>query len=308
MAAFKILLYYCYTPIENPQVFAAEHLEFCKKNGLKGRIIVAHEGLNGTVSGLASDCEKYMEHLHADPRFASIDFKIDDAEEHAFNKMHVRFKPEIVHLGMRNGDAIDPNEKTGVHLSPKEFLEMKDRDDVVVVDMRSDYEYELGKFKNAVTLGLENFRDLPQHLHKLEAFKDKKILTYCTGGIKCEKATALLLENGFTDVYQLHGGVVKYAKETGGVDFDGELYVFDGRIKVPVNSVNPTTMSACYICKKPTTRMVNCANPECNIHTTICDDCGVEYDGGCSIECKDHPRKRPYNHRGYYPKPPVEYV
>ena len=185
---------------------------------------------------------------------------------------------------------------------------MKDRSDVVVVDMRSDYEYELGKFKNAITLGLENFRDLPEHLHKLESYKDKKILTYCTGGIKCEKASALLLENGFEEVYQLHGGVVKYARETGGVDFDGELYVFDGRIKIDVNSVNPTIISKCFVCNTPSPRMVNCANPECNIHTTICDKCGIEMDGGCSTECKEHPRKRPYNEKGYYPKPAIEYI
>ena len=306
MGAYKVLLYYCYTHIENAQEFAEAHLKYCKELHLKGRIIVAAEGINGTVSGLTADCEQYMRDLKADPRFASTDFKVDDADEHVFNKMHVRHKPEIVHLGLRNGNDVDPNRRTGTHLSPKEFLEMKDREDVVVVDMRSDYEYELGKFKNAVTLGLENFRDLPENLHKLEPYKGKKIVTYCTGGIKCEKASALLLENGFEDVYQLEGGVVKYAKETGGKDFDGELYVFDGRIKVPVNSVNPTTVSKCHICGTPSTRMVNCANPECNIHTTICDTCGVTYDGGCSVACMEHPRKRPYTPKGYYPKPPVD--
>jgi len=306
MAAYNVLLYYCYTPIENPEVYTAEHLIFCKNLGLKGRIIVAEEGLNGTVSGTPEACEAYMIHLRSDIRFANIEFKINEAEAHVFHKMHVRHKPEIVHLGVRG--TLNPNVKTGKHLSPQEFLAMKDRDDVVVVDMRSNYEYELGKFKNAVTLGLENFRDLPQHLDKLSTYKDKKILTYCTGGIKCEKASALLLENGFEDVYQLHGGVVKYAQETGGVDFDGELYVFDGRIKVEVNAVNPTIISRCFVCDTPSPRMVNCANPECNIHTTICEKCGVDYDGGCSTECKEHPRKRPYNEKGYYPKPAVDYI
>lgn len=308
MSAYQVLLYYCYTRIENAPEYAVSHLEFCKKIGLKGRIIVAEEGLNGTVSGSPQACALYMSHVKEDPRFASLEFKINDCDAHVFHKMHVRYKPEIVHLGVRGEKALDPNKLTGKHLSPQEFLEMKDRDDVVVVDMRSDYEYNLGKFKNAVTLDLENFRDLPQHLHKLELYKDKKILTYCTGGIKCEKASALLLENGFSDVYQLHGGVVKYAQETGGVDFDGELYVFDGRIKVDVNTVNPTIISKCFICSTPSPRMVNCANPECNIHTTICESCGIEYDGGCSTPCKEHPRKRPYNEKGYYPKPAIDYV
>ncbi len=308
MAAYKVLLYYCYAPIAEPETYALAHLEFCKNSGLKGRIIVAAEGINGTISGSPEACENYMQYMHQDPRFAAIDFKIDDTEAHVFQKMHVRFKPEIVHLGVKEKTTIDPTRRTGKHLSPKEFLAMKDREDVVVVDMRSDYEYDLGKFKNAVTLGLENFRDLPAHLHKLEKYKDKKILTYCTGGIKCEKASALLLENGFEDVYQLHGGVVKYAQETGGVDFDGELYVFDGRIKIEVNKVNPAIISRCFACGTPSPRMVNCANPECNIHTTICEKCGIEYDGGCSTECKEHPRKRPYNEKGYYPKPAIEYI
>jgi UPF0176 protein len=307
MTAYKILLYYCYTRITEPETFAAEHLEYCKKIGLKGRIIVADEGINGTVSGPPEACLTYMQFMKADERFATIDFKIDTADEHVFQKMHVRYKPEIVHLGVREKTTIDPTKRTGKYLSPKEFLSIKDNSDVVVVDMRSDYEYELGKFKNAITLGLENFRDLPRHLHKLEQYKDKKIITYCTGGIKCEKASALLLEHGFEDVYQLHGGVVKYAQETGGVDFDGELYVFDGRIKIEVNTVNPVIISRCFVCGTPSPRMVNCANPECNIHTTICEKCGIDYDGACSIECKEHPRKRPYNDKGYYPKPAIEY-
>jgi len=306
MGPYKVLLYYRYTQIENPEEFAREHLSYCKKAGLKGRVIIAPEGINGTVSGSTEACDLYMQSLRSDPRFSDIDFKVDFADEHVFQKMHVRHKPEIVHLGLPG--SLHPRIRTGKHLSPKEFLEMKDRHDVVVVDMRSDYEYELGKFKNAITLGLENFRDLPLHLDQLKPYRDKKILTYCTGGIKCEKATALLLENGFKDVYQLQGGVVKYAQETGGVDFDGELYVFDGRVKIPVNKVNPAIISKCYICGSPSARMVNCANPECNIHTVICDRCGVEYDGGCSIECKEHPRKRPYNEKGYYPKPALEYI
>ncbi len=308
MTAYKVLLYYFYTLMEDPEGFAVKHLKYCKELGLKGRIIIAGEGLNGTVSGTTEACETYMRSLKEDIRFAGIDFKIDDVAEHVFHKMHVRVKPEIVHLGVRGEKALDPNKLTGIHLTPQEFLEMKDQRDVVVVDMRSDYEYELGKFKDAVTLNLENFRDLPQHLHQLEKYRDKKIITYCTGGIKCEKATALLLESGFNDVYQLQGGVIKYAQETGGVDFEGELYVFDGRIKVDVNKVNPTVISKCFVCGTPSSRMVNCANPDCNIHTTICLTCAVQFDGACSTTCKEHPRKRPYNEKGYYPKPAVDYL
>jgi UPF0176 protein len=227
-----------------------------------------------------------MDTIHADERFAGIDFKIDDVDEPSFVKMHCRYKSEIVHSGLRDPHMINPQQQTGKHLEPKEFLAMKDRDDVVVLDVRSNYEHSLGKFKNAVTLDIENFRDFPAMINELAQYKDKKILTYCTGGIKCEKASALLLHEGFTDVYQLHGGIIKYGKEAGGEDFEGKCYVFDNRLSVDVNSVNPVVISTCLIAAKPRPKMINCANPECNEHFTQCDECGAKMEGCCSDACK----------------------
>jgi UPF0176 protein len=304
MRPFQTLLYYCYSPIENAEQFAADHLKFCKSLHLVGRIIVADEGLNGTVSGTAEACKAYMDAIHADPRFAKTDFKIDEVEEPSFIKMHCRYKSEIVYSGLRDPNVIDPNKETGKHLEPAEFLEMKDRDDVVILDVRSDYEHNLGRFKNAVTLDIENFRDFPQKINELAQYKDKKILTYCTGGIKCEKASALLLKEGFKDVYQLHGGIIKYGKEAGGKDFEGKCYVFDNRVAVEVNSVNPVVISTCYNCGKATPKMINCANPECNEHFTQCDDCGEKMLGCCSDTCMEHPRRREYDGTGYYVKIP----
>ena len=304
MAKYNTLLYYCYSTIADAEQFAADHLKFCKSLGLTGRIIVAEEGLNGTVSGTPEACRTYMDTVHADERFAGIDFKIDEVDEPSFVKMHVRYKSEIVHSGLRDPNIIDPKSQTGIHLEPKEFLEMKDRDDVVVLDVRSNYEHSLGKFKNAVTLDIENFRDFPAMINELAKYKDKKILTYCTGGIKCEKASALLLHEGFPKVYQLHGGIIKYGKETGGEDFEGKCYVFDNRLSVDVNSVNPVVISTCFNCGKTTPKMINCANPECNEHFTQCDDWGDEMDGCCSEACKAHPRKRVYDGTGYYVKVP----
>ena len=173
--------------------------------------------------------------------------------------------------------------------------------DVVLVDMRSNYEHAVGKFKGAVTFDMENLRDLPQHIHEIEDLKNKKIITYCTGGIKCEKASAYLLDQGFTDVYQLHGGIIRYGLEAGGENFDGKCYVFDNRVVVDVNQVNPTVISTCYVCGTPCDRMVNCANCECNRHVPICTSCGEKLEGACSPECQTHPQKRPYDGTGYYP-------
>ena len=141
-------------------------------------------------------------------------------------------------------------------------------------------------------------------MKELQQYKGKKILTYCTGGIKCEKASALLLQEGFEDVYQLHGGIIKYGKEAGGKDFEGKCYVFDNRVTVDVNSVNPVVVSTCRNCGKTTPKMINCANPECNEHFTQCDECGWKMGGCCSDACKTHPRKREYDGTGYYVKFP----
>ncbi|MGV3588041.1 MAG: rhodanese-related sulfurtransferase, partial [Adhaeribacter sp.] len=266
---------------------------------LLGRIIVAAEGLNGTVSGLREDCKKYMAAVKADPRFKDIDFKVEPSDTHVFTKLHVRYKPEIVHSSLKH---LAPQEKTGIHLSPSDFKKMKDQEDVVLLDVRSDYEHLVGKFKNALTLDIENFRDFPEKVAELEPLKDKKIITYCTGGVKCEKASAFLLEQGFENVYQLHGGIIKYGLEEGGEDFEGKCYVFDNRLTVDVNRVNPKVISRCYICQEPSDRMVNCANPTCNIHVPMCESCGETMQGACSDTCQHDPEKRPYNGTGYYQK------
>lgn len=299
MKKYQILLYYCYTPIADPESFRETHHYFCISLNLKGRIIIASEGINGTVSGLEEDCRKYMETLKADPRFAAIDFKIENSDKHGFQKLHVRVKPEIVHSSLHH---IDPAKRTGVHLEPAEFKKMKDQEDVVILDVRSNYEHKVGKFKNAVTLDIENFRDFPEKVKDLEKYKGKKIITYCTGGIKCEKASAYLLEQGFEDVYQLHGGIIKYGIEEKGEDFEGKCYVFDNRIIADINKVNPKVISTCHVCGVECDRMINCANPVCNLHVPICENCGWEKQGACSDSCKEHPEKREYDGTGYYAK------
>jgi UPF0176 protein len=304
MEQFQTLLYYCYAPIAEAELFAVNHLEFCKSLKLTGRIIVADEGLNGTVSGTIEACNSYMTALHEDSRFSKTDFKIDNVAEPSFIKMHCRYKAEIVHSGLRDPKIIDPNKQTGKHLEPKDFLTMINQEDVVILDVRSKYEHNLGKFKNAITLDIDNFREFPDMINDLAKFKNKKVLTYCTGGIKCEKASALLLHLGFNDVYQLHGGIIKYGKEVGGENFEGKCYVFDNRIAVDVNSVNPSVVSKCYTCGATSPKMINCANPECNEHITQCDSCGDELQGCCSAACFAHPRRRNYDGTGYYVKVP----
>lgn len=301
-ALFQVLAFYYYTPIFDAEEFVGQHLSYCKQLGVMGRIYIAREGINGTISGTPQQISIYMDDLKSDPRFEGVSFKVDDFDHNAFNRIHVRLKNEIVNSGLK---TVSPIRRTGKHLHGEEFQAIKDNDDVVVIDVRSNYETRLGKFKNAVTLDMETFREFPSKLPELEKYKDKKVVTYCTGGIKCEKASAYLLEQGFKDVYQLYDGIIGYAKETGGKDFDGVLYVFDGRVTVPVNEVNPTVISTCKRCNTPVARNLNCANVDCNEQFVMCSSCSDEMEGCCSEACTKAPGKRAYNGTGFYAKPPV---
>ncbi|WP_298824070.1 rhodanese-related sulfurtransferase [uncultured Planococcus sp.] len=289
----NVLLYYLYTPIENPEEFAVEHLAACKGLELKGRILVSEEGINGTCSGTIEQTEAYMEMLKSDPRFSDIVFKIDAAEGHAFKKMHVRAKKEIVHLGLE--EDINPNELTGTYLEPVEFYKQMQEQDTIVLDARNDYEYDLGHFRNSVRPDIENFRDLPEWIRdNKEQFEGKKILTYCTGGIRCEKFSGWLKKEGFEDVAQLHGGIVTYGKdpEVKGDLWDGQLYVFDERIAVPVNQLEHVIVGKDHFTGEPCERYVNCANPDCNAKILASEENEHKYMRSCSDECREHPRNR----------------
>ena len=280
---FRVLLYYNFTPVPDPEAVRLEMEEFCRENNLLGRILIAREGLNGTVSGLAADTDAYMDWIGQHPVFKDTEFKIDPAPAHTFLKLHVRVKNEIVNLGVED---LDPSSKLDNYVEPAEFLEVLKNggEDVVVLDARSNYEHRVGKFKNALTLDIDNFRELPDALGELGELKDKKIYTYCTVGIKCEKVSRLMIERGFKDVYQLHGGIIRYGHEMQGEDFEGSCYVFDQRVVVPVNTVNPEVVGKCQLCEGETELMINCANTACNQHFLICTTCAEEMEGCCSEE------------------------
>lgn len=286
---YRILLYYKFVKIDNAEQFAAEHLEFCKNLGLKGRILVSEEGINGTVSGTVEQTDRYMDELRSNPLFEDIVFKIDEAGGHAFKKMFVRLKKELVTF--RYDKPLDPNKLSGKRLSPKEFYEKLQQDDVIVLDGRNDYEYDIGHFRNAIRPDVEAFRDFPAWIRaNLAEHKDKTILTYCTGGIRCEKLTGFMLQEGFKDVAQLEGGIVTYGKdpEVRGRLFDGKCYVFDERISVPINRTEEdVVVGKCYHCGKPSDRYINCADDYCHRQHICCEECEEEHRGYCSAKCEE---------------------
>lgn len=290
---YQVLLYYKYVTIDNPEEYAKTHKQVCDDIGLMGRILISGEGINGTVSGTVEQTEAYMKYMQESPYFKDTIFKIDESTEHAFKKMKVRYRKELVTLRLE--DDIDPNKLTGKHLKPKEFFEAMQREDTVVIDARNDYEYDLGHFRGSVRPDIRNFRDLPQWIRdNKQEFEGKKILTYCTGGIRCEKFSGWMLQEGFEDVSQLEGGIVTYGKdpEVQGDLWDGQLYVFDERISVPVNQKEHVIVGKDYYTGDPCERYVNCANPECNDKILSSEENEHKYMRSCSHECRVHPRNR----------------
>lgn len=289
--AMQLLLYYLYFPIEDPEAYMNEHRALCESLELKGRILLGTEGINGTVSGEISQTEAYMQAMRNDPRSRDIQFKIDPCEEHLFPKLSIKVREEIVTLGLSEDEDIDPNEVTGDRLSPKEFLEAMQDDDVVIIDGRNNYEADMGKFKDAICPDIENFRDFPEWFRDhAEEIKDKKILTYCTGGIRCEKLSGFLKQEGCEDVAQLDGGIVSYSKdpEVKGRDFEGLCYVFDKRVGVEVNFTETRKIiSTCCYCDTTVPDYSNCGWPDCNRQFFICPECLEKEGSYCSSECRE---------------------
>lgn len=283
----KILLYYKYVSIEEPEAIATWQKRLCKKLGLTGRIIIATEGINGTVGGSEEATDAYKTAMEEHPLFGGIDFKLARGDEHYFPRMRVVVKEEIVRLG------VDPEKltvkDTGQHLSPDEVHKLLDNPpkDLVVLDARNNYESRIGVFRGAVTPDIDTFREFPEYIDQnLDQFKDKQVLMYCTGGVRCERATAYLQQKGVSkDIYQVKGGIHRYIEKYPDGHFRGSNYVFDSRIAAPVNN---DILSNCDVCKTtPSDFYTNCMNALCNIQFLVCDPCKDELNEACSKTCYD---------------------
>ncbi len=293
MKNYRVLLYYNYVAIENPEEVTAQHKELCSDLGLMGRILISSEGINGTCSGTIEQTDAYIEAMRQDPHFADTVFKIDEADEHAFKKLKVKHRQELVTLRLE--DDVNPNEITGKYLEPKDFFEQIQQEDTILLDARNDYEYELGHFRGAVKPDITNFRDLPNWVRdNKDKLEGKKIITYCTGGIRCEKFSGWLVKEGFEDVAQLHGGIVTYGQdpEVKGQLWDGQLYVFDERIGVPVNQTEHVVVGKDFYTGEPCERYVNCAHPPCNRKILCSEENEHKYMRSCSDECRKSPENR----------------
>jgi UPF0176 protein len=290
MKEYRVLLFYKYVDFENPGLFVDSHLKWCTQNDIKGRVFIAKEGINGTVSGKVDNIENYKSNLRKYPEFRDIIFKEDVEDNHAFASIYVRLKNEIVNSDLKTTSL----NNGGKRLTPEQLLDFYETGkDFIIVDARNSYESNIGKFKNAVTPPMQNFRQWPLVVESLKDFKNKRIVTYCTGGIRCEKASAYLVEQGFEDVYQLDGGIVTFTKKYPDTFWQGGVFVFDERRVVePNNDHKLKYVSNCYFCGTPTAYYINCHNLDCDKIIVSCHKCKVENNYCCSEECRKSTNKR----------------
>jgi len=274
----KILLYYKFTPIADPATMKLWQRTLCDGLNLKGRILISPHGINGTVGGEMDDLKAYIKATKQFAGFKDIVFKWSDGTRDDFPRMSVKSRSEIVAFDAADELVVDERGVVGggIHLKPKQVHELvESRDDVVFFDGRNAHEAAIGKFKNAVVPDTRTSRDFIRELEsgKYDDLKDKPIVTYCTGGIRCEILSSLMKNRGFSEVYQIDGGIVKYG-ETYGDDglWEGSLRVFDDRMTIDF-SENTKTVGVCSHCEGPTNNYENCAWANCNDLVLICLHC-----------------------------------
>ena len=240
---------YKFEPLENPVDLVRMYQQKCDELKLKGTMLISKNGINFSLAGTQQATDTIIAFLEEDNRFINIPLKVTYSETQPFRRMKVRLKKEIISLGRKD---INPRELTGERISPQDLKNLLDnKEDVLVLDTRNEYETRVGKFENAIDLNLDTFRDFPKAIESLpEEYKDKQIVMYCTGGIRCEKASAVMMKAGFADVKQLEGGVLDYFKETGGAYWEGDCFVFAERVALDTE-LNETDYIYCYICREP---------------------------------------------------------
>ncbi|HEY5806247.1 MAG TPA: rhodanese-related sulfurtransferase [Candidatus Saccharimonadales bacterium] len=287
----KILLYYKFAPISDPEAIRLWQRALCEKLNLRGRILISKHGLNGTVGGDLDDLKAYAKETKSYAAFKSTTFKWSDGGRENFPKLSIKVRDEIVTFGATDELKVDENGVAGggKHLKPEEVHKLVEArgDDVVFFDGRNAYEAAVGKFKDAVVPETRTTRDFLKDLEgdKYNDIKDKPVVTYCTGGVRCEILSVLMKNRGFKEVYQIDGGIVKYGEKYGDEGlWEGSLYVFDGRMGTKFSG-KAKDIGVCVHCKGNTSNYENCALKSCNNLVLICENCKTNKEV-CSDACQ----------------------
>ncbi len=283
---FTVLLFYKYVQIADPAALAEAIRDRASTLGMTGRVIVAEEGINGTLEGNILDAEAFASWIVLQEKFSDMQIKRSTGRGTSFPKLSVKIRKEIVGTGFSQEEA-DPTVRTGKRLSADELRAWyAEGRNFTVIDMRNNYEYASGRFKNSIQPDISASRHLPLAIDKLSAHKDDTVVTVCTGGVRCEKMSAYLMSHGFTNVHQLDGGIHTYMEKYPGQDFQGTLYTFDRRLTMDFGGARDV-VGACHLCGATTEQYVDCAEDTCHYHFLACSSC-TRPDGRayCSPECE----------------------
>ncbi|MEB3701668.1 Rhodanese domain-containing protein [Candidatus Bealeia paramacronuclearis] len=271
----RVAALYKFVKIEDIQKLQVTLKSWGQELEIKGTLLVAHEGINGTVAGIEDNIHELLKRLQNDPRFSDVDYKLSWSEDYPFYRLKVRLKKEIVTIGI---PEVDPTEKVGTYVSPQEWNKIISDPNVIVLDTRNDYEVEIGTFKNAIDPKTKTFREFPKFVKdNIDPKKYSKVAMFCTGGIRCEKASSYMLQEGFEEVYHLKGGILKYLEDMPKEQslWEGDCFVFDGRVSL-AHALEFGHHESCFGCRNPITeedksspfyeRGVSC--PHCYHHQT----------------------------------------
>lgn len=287
MAIPKILLYYVFTPIADPEAVRLWQRDLCESLGLGGRILISKHGMNGTVGGDLPAVKKYLRKTREYAPFKNLDVKWSEGTGNDFPRLSVRVRDELVSFGAPDELVVDEHGVVGggQRLTPEQLHELVESKDVTFFDGRNAFEAEIGRFSGAVVPDVNNTREFVAELDsgKYDHLKDQPVVTYCTGGIRCEVLSSLMINRGFREVYQLDGGIVRYGEKFGDSGlWRGSLYVFDGRMAVDFTP-DAAVIGRCHRCGAATSRMQNCHDLSCRVQLVVCDEHADQ------TACAEHP-------------------
>ncbi len=287
MAVPKILLFYQFTPLADPDAIRLWQRDLCESLGLGGRILVSKDGINGTVGGDLKDVKRYLRTTREYAAFANLDGKWSEGNGDDFPRLSVRVREEIVSFGAPGELKVDESGVVGggTKLSPEQLHELVEREEVVFFDGRNSFEAEIGRFANAVVPPVSNTREFVAELDsgRYDHLKTRPVVTYCTGGIRCEVLSSLMINRGFENVYQLEGGIARYGETYGDRGlWQGSLYVFDSRISIDF-SEHAAVIGRCYRCAAPTNHLQNCSDLGCRVQLVVCEEHAP------TTACAEHP-------------------
>jgi UPF0176 protein len=293
---YQVLAYYYFTAVKAPHEEVLAHKQFFDQRDILSRIYISEQGINGQMSASKEDAEAYIAWMQSREEFKGISFKVHDYHEHVFPRQTVKYRKNLVAYDQ----PIDFSRR-GEHVSPKKWAQMlKEKDKYLLLDVRNDYEWKVGRFEGADLPSCQTFREFEEYAERLKKEKDPEkipVMMYCTGGIRCELYSSILKEKGFAEVYQLEGGIINYGLEEGAAHWLGKLFVFDDRLSIPICETETAVVGVCHHCDQPSESYYNCANMDCNELFLCCRECLQDFAGCCKIECQIAERVRPYQHQ-----------